>query len=121
MLPDFEPGLMNQELHNVTEWFELGSNLGLSKDDLDVVREKEGRENIMQCRFAMLTLWYNKCSKLSWSDLIKALMLTNRERLAHQLALKYSECIHVFMFIIMLEMIHVHIYPLQELLSHQHL
>lgn len=85
---------MNQELHDVTtEWFELGSNLGLSKRDLDVIRLKEGRENVTQCRLAMLHLWYDNNHSATWSHLIKALMLTNRERLAHQLALKYREWI----------------------------
>ena len=86
---EFEPGLMNKELHNVTEWFSIGDNLGLSKDELDVIREEEG--SVMQCRLAMLTLWYNKCPNVTWCDLIKALTLTSRVRLAHQLALKYSE------------------------------
>ena len=91
---EFEPGLMNKELHGVTEWFSLGANLGLSKDDLDAIRHKVGREDVMQCRLETLAMWYNNCPDVSWSDLIKALVLTCRVRLAHKLALKYSESIH---------------------------
>lgn len=98
LLLEFEPGLMNQELHNVTEWYSLGTNLGLSKDELDVIQKEDGRESVMQGRLAMLTLWYNKCPDASWPDLIKALILSTRVRLAHQLALKYGESINQFCF-----------------------
>ena len=87
----FEPGLINKELNNVVEWYSLGSNLGLSKDDLDTIRQDVGREGGMQCRLAMLTLWYNRCADVSWPELISALVLTGRRRLAHKLALKYRE------------------------------
>ena len=93
MLPEFEPGLMNQELDIVTEWFTLGVNLGLSKHDLDAIRLKVGREDVTQCRLEALDLWYNRRPDVSWPDLLKALVLTGRARLVHKLALKYSESI----------------------------
>ena len=88
---EFEPGHINRELNNVAEWYSLGVNLGLSKDDLDIIRQDVGREGTMQCRLTMLTLWYNMCANVSWPELISALKLTGRARLAHKLALKYRE------------------------------
>ena len=93
MLPEFEPGLMNQELDDVTEWFTLGANLGLSKHDLDAIRLEVGREDVTQCRLGALTLWYKRCPDVSWPDLLKALVLTGRARLANKLALKYGESV----------------------------
>lgn len=98
MLPEFKPGLMNQELHDVAEWFSLGINLGLSKYDLDVIQQEAGSGGVMQCRLAMLSLWYNRCPDVAWPDLIKALILTSRSRLAHQLALKYGKPIFIDLF-----------------------
>ena len=89
--PEFEPGLINRELNNVADWYSLGVNLGLSTDYLDIIRCEFGREGVMQCRLTMLTQWYNGCFNASWSDLISALVLTDKRRLAHVLAQKYSE------------------------------
>ena len=90
-LPGFELGHINKELRNVAEWYSLGTNLGLSKDDLDIIRQDVGKEGVMQCRLEMLSLWYNRCASVSWPELISALVLTGRRRLAHKLALKYRE------------------------------
>ena len=89
--PEFEPGLINRELNNIADWYSLGVNLGLSTDDLDIIRCDVRIEGVMQCRLTMLTQWYNGYANASWSDLISALVLTDKRRLAHKLARKYSE------------------------------
>lgn len=89
-MPEFEPGLLNRELSDVTEWISLGINLGLSKGDLDAIQYKVGMDAAL-CRLEMLALWYNNSPLVSWPDLINGLVLTCRQRLAHKLALKYRE------------------------------
>ena len=76
---------------DVVEWYSLGINLGLSKDELDIIRHDFHGQGVQQYRLEAIALWYNKYPHVKWSDLFKALVKTNRARLAHKLALKYRE------------------------------
>ena len=84
---------MNRELVDVAEWYSLGLNLGLSRDELNIIRQDFHGQGVQQYRLETLALWYNKYPDVTWSDLLKALVKTNRARLAHKMALKYRESI----------------------------
>lgn len=91
---------MNQELSDVAQWYSLGVNLGLSKDELDVIRQNSYGQGAQQYRLETLTLWYSKYPDVTWSDLLKGLISMGRVRIAEKLALKYGESIYDLITII---------------------
>lgn len=109
--------MINKELEDVAEWYTLGINLGFPKHVLDMIQHDVGSEGAIQCRLATLTQWYNNCPDVSWPDLIRALMLMGRRRLAHKLALKYRESlarqlnILYMMYILATVMTHIAVIP----------
>jgi len=83
--------LLDQELHEVSEWFGLGLHLGVPVADLQAVQYNPTLRSIPQFRTEMLTARMRKLPELSWSLTVLALMAVGRESLAQKIALKYGE------------------------------
>jgi len=89
--------LLNQELHEVSEWFGLGLHLGVPVADLQAVQYNPTLRSIPQFRTEMLTARMRKLPELSWSLTVLALMAVGRESLAQKIALKYGEhAVYIF-------------------------
>ena len=74
------------------KWRPIGSELGVSEDDLDNI-EDEGEDN-EECLSNVLRLWLRKRSlHPSWRKLVEALRaeVVGREDIAHKIAEQYLE------------------------------
>ena len=83
--------LLEQELHEISEWFGLGLHLGVPVTELQAIRYNPTLRSIPQFRMEMLTARIRMLPELSWSHTVLALMAVGRESLAHKIALKYGE------------------------------
>jgi len=83
--------LLDQELHEISEWFGLGLHLGVPVAELQAIRYNPTLRSIQQFRIEMLTARIRMLPQLSWSHTVLALMAVGRESLAHKIALKYGE------------------------------
>jgi len=84
--------LLNQELHEVSEWFGLGLHLGVPVADLQAIEYNPTLRSIPQFRTEMLIARMRKLPELSWSHTVLALMAVGRESLAQKITLKYGGC-----------------------------
>ena len=83
--------LLDQELHDVTEWFQLGFHMGVPIPDLQLIEYEPKLSRIPQRRTEMLTVRMRKLPELRWSHIVHALMAIGRESLAQKIALKYGK------------------------------
>ena len=77
--------LLRDLLNNVktTMWYELGLELDISSDDLDIIQHdsSEIKEKLRR----MFQKWLNVCVSPSWSDIINALKNIGEGALANRL------------------------------------
>ena len=71
----------------MTQWYLLGIYLGLHPSTLDPINADY--KTTKECRTQMLIEW-QRCVIPTWSAVVKALVGIGRERLASELAAKYS-------------------------------
>ena len=71
----------------MTQWYLLGIYLGLHPSTLDPINTDY--KTTKECRTQMLIEWQKRVIP-TWSAVVKALVGIGRERLASQLATKYS-------------------------------
>ena len=89
--------LLDQELHEISEWFGLGLHLGVPVADLQTIDYNPTLRSIPQFRTEMLIARMRKLPELSWSLTVLALMAVGRESLAQKIALKYGEhAVYIF-------------------------
>ena len=70
------------------KWFQLGLKLGISPDDLDVIKE-DNKNDVDAARLSMLKMWLDECENPSWEEVIQALKDIKQRRLAKKLEGKY--------------------------------
>ena len=83
--------LLNEELHEVFEWFILGLHLDLPPPDLHSIKHNPTLRSTEEFRTEMLSKWMTKLPKPSWIRVVKALMEIGRETLAQKISLKYGK------------------------------
>ena len=77
-------------LHNLTDWMNLGLELGLYYPTLEAI-EKEKRGNISECKMKMLAMWLQRRDNVtqmgvpSWSVLVDALRRMGENDLADKI------------------------------------
>ena len=83
---------LSSELVTVTNWFNLGLNLGLKMYELKKI-EDDHRGNDRQLK-ETLHLWLQHTPKASWEDVVNALQKIGEKRVAEEIRQKYirREC-----------------------------
>ena len=79
--------LLVRELDQVPQWDMLGTYLGLSESEIQVI-ERDHHDTARR-RLVMLNKWMEKDVNASWEKVIDALKSISQIRLAHQLKKKY--------------------------------
>ena len=75
------------ELRTVSDWYQLGINLGLQKYELNrIEQDYQGNKRQMQ---PMLDLWLRRTPNTSWKDLVSALDEMGENRVAERIRKKY--------------------------------
>ena len=82
--------LLVRELGQVPQWDILGTYLGLSESEIQVI-ERDHHDTARR-RLAMLNKWMEKDVNVSWEKVIDALRSISQIRLANQLKEKYCTC-----------------------------
>ena len=81
------------------KWFELGSNLGVKKDDLDIIHsDKSLQSGVQRCKLEMLDKWFKSSRGTpTWANVYDALCAVNvnEKRLAVQIATKYGKFVGI--------------------------
>ena len=62
---------IQNELGDVTDWYQLGVQLGISTADLDQIQMNCPR-NAQQCKTKVLDLWLRNVPECSWAKLAQA-------------------------------------------------
>jgi len=79
---------LTHELKDVTEWFQLGGQLGVRHDKLKQIEQDCGRET-ERCKTEMLNRWLQSDPEASWNKVVEAVQRMDRVVLAQQLQRKY--------------------------------
>ena len=80
-------GNLSSELKTVTDWHQLGINLGLETHELlQIERDHQGNE---RRKLEMLNLWLQRNQKASWGDVVSALKEMEENRVAENIRQKY--------------------------------
>ena len=77
-------------LIKVTEWYELGLQLGVDDAELEEI-EKNNRGDIRACRRNMFRAWLRITPSSSYQQLVEALMAVGEAKEADLLCKKYSK------------------------------
>ena len=77
-------------LIKVTEWYELGLQLGVEDAELEVI-EKDNRGDLKACRRNMFRAWLRITPSPSYQQLVVALMAVGEAKEADLLHKKYSK------------------------------
>ena len=62
---------IQNELGDVTDWYQLGVQLGISTADLDQI-QMNCPHNAQQCKTKVLDLWLRNSPECSWAKLAQA-------------------------------------------------
>ena len=62
---------IQNELGDVTDWYQLGVQLGISTADLDQI-QMNCPHNAQQCKTKVLDLWLRNSPECSWAKLVQA-------------------------------------------------
>ena len=77
-------------LIKVTEWYELGLQLGVKDAELEVI-EKNNRGDLKACQRNMFRAWLRNTPNPSYQQLSEALMAVGEAKEADLLCKKYSK------------------------------
>jgi len=80
--------ILTHELKDVTEWFQLGGQLGVRYDKLKQI-EKDCNHETERCKTEMLNCWLQGDLEASWDRMVEAVQRMDRVVLAQQLRKKY--------------------------------
>ena len=96
-ISESEPTLRElSELPVVDCWHRLGIQLGVPKDELDVIEQNHPRD-AKRWRLEMFATWLRSDTSATYEKLIKALVVVGESSLAKELCRKYGMlCVHVF-------------------------
>ena len=87
---DLEPSLRElSELPVVDCWYRLGIQLGVTKNELDVIERNHPRD-AKRWQLEMFDTWLRSDSSATYERLIKALVLVGKQSLAEMLCRKYG-------------------------------
>lgn len=75
--------LLNSLLPKAAQWNSLGIQLGLSPDELDIIRADS--DGVEECLRKMLRKWYDKTLNPTWQVVVIALRVLGEMRLAEEL------------------------------------
>ena len=82
---------IQNELGDVTDWYQLGVQLGISTADLNQIRMNYPN-NAQQCKTEVLDLWLRNSPECSWTKLAQAVEAMGRYAvLAEELRKKMSQ------------------------------
>ena len=84
------PQMKDLVLIKVTEWYELGLQLGVEDAELEEI-EKNNRGDLKACRRNMFRAWLRITPNPSYQQLAEALMAVGEAKAADLLCKKYSE------------------------------
>ena len=77
-------------LIKVTEWYELGLQLGVKDAELEII-EKNNRGDLKACQRSMFRAWLRNTPNPSYQQLAEALMAVGEAKEADLLCKKYSK------------------------------
>ena len=84
------PQMKDLVLIKVTEWYELGLQLGVEDTELEVI-EKDNRGDLKACRRNMFRAWLRITPNPSHQQLVEALMAVGEGKEADLFCKKYSK------------------------------
>ena len=84
------PQMKDLVLIKVTEWYELGLQLGVEDAELEAI-EKNNRGDLKACRRNMFRAWLRITPSPSYQQLVEALMAVGEGKEADLLSKKYSK------------------------------
>ena len=84
------PQMKELVLIKVTEWYELGLQLGVEDTELEVI-EKDNRGDLKACRRNMFREWLRITPSPSYQRLVGALVAVGEAKEADLLCKKYSK------------------------------
>ena len=88
--PSVIPQLKDLVLVQVTEWYDLGLQLGVEDEELDVIH-RNNPGNLKTCRREMFKAWLRITPNPSYQQLVEALTAVGDVREADQLSKKYGK------------------------------
>ena len=74
----------------VAEWYDLGLQLGIGDEDLDVIK-RDNPGNLKACKREMFRAWLKITPNPSYQQLVEALTAVGDVREANQLCKKYGK------------------------------
>ena len=77
-----------EDLSGITEWFQLGIELGIPGAELKNIRDRN--DDVRGRRCEMLSTWLKTTPQPTWAAIVNALASIRRRNLADKIALKYS-------------------------------
>ena len=80
---------LSKELTSVTDWYKLGTNLGLKHLKLCVIESRN--PGLQQCKLDVLDTWLHSHPNPSWSLIVDALYEMGEVSVAERIK---QECIH---------------------------
>ena len=84
------PQMKDLVLIKVTEWYELGLQLGVDDAELEEI-EKNNRGDLRACRRSMFRAWLRITPSPSYQQLVEALMAVGEAKEADLVCMKYSK------------------------------
>ena len=84
------PQMKELVLIKVTEWYELGLQLGVEDAELEVI-EKDNRGDLKACRRNMFRAWLRITPNPSYQQLVEALVAVGEAKAADFLCKKYGK------------------------------
>ena len=80
---------LSSELQSVTNWYQLGIHLGLETHELDMVQMDYAHQGNDRQRLQMLDLWLQRTPNATWENVVRALELIGRNRVAENIRQKH--------------------------------
>ena len=87
--PAVTPQLKDLVLVQVTEWYDLGLQLGVEDEELDVI-DRNNPGNLKACRREMFKAWLRISSSPAYQQLVEALIAVGDVKEADKLCKKYG-------------------------------
>ena len=84
------PLLKDLVLVQVAEWYDLGLQLGVEDEELDVIKGNNTR-NLRACKREMFRAWLRIAANPSYQQLVEALIAVGDVKEADQLSKKYGK------------------------------
>ena len=91
-----------EAVSNVTDWYSLGVQLGLTMSQLRGIELTYPRDGLTRLKAEMFNVWLKSSPNASWTDLITALRAIDEHRVANDIEAVYtpgnerlSVCVHV--------------------------